>query len=174
MFFTDGFQMKLRSVLFIGLILCFLTNSPGTQAHMTEQTFDCTITLPSSQKVTQGIMLEFTVQNNTENDILLLSWYTPFEGFWSNLFIITDSTGNKLRYQGPMVKRSAPASEDYIKLLANKKFTMKLDLTQAYELSPGSFSLQLKQQNFQYKLRAEDLKLMNFKCDIEKVTVQID
>ena len=168
------FRFNNRLMLNILLILSVLTNSAGAQAYMNEQTFDCTIIVSSPQKITQGILREFTLQNNTENDVWLLSWYTPFEGFLSNLFIIIDSTGKQLGYEGRLVKRSAPASEDYIKLSAKEKNTIQLDLTQGYQLPEGTFSLQLKQQNFKYKLMAEDSKLMNFHCDIEIVTIWID
>ena len=170
--FTELFRQKKGSPFVIVLTLWLLINSLQAQAYMNEQKFDCTLSLPSPQRIEQGILLEFNIQNNTEKDILLLSWYTPFEGFLSNLFIITDNTGKKLNYKGAMVKRFSPEPEDYIKLTSKEKFSIQLDLTQAYQFSKGTFSLQLKQQNIQYKY--QNSELMNFSCNIEKVSVQID
>jgi hypothetical protein len=102
------------------------------------------------QQLSNGIYLTVTVTNLTDHKLQLLSWYTPFEGFLSDLFIIKNEAGEPLDYNGMMVKRSKPSIDDYLVFPAKKKIEITLDLTQAYSLIQGEYTVQLASKNWHY------------------------
>jgi len=144
--------------------------------HMTHQVkksnIACSIKFNSPQKLSNEITLSFSVTNPMNEEISLLTWYTPFEGFLSNLFIITNTeTGETLKYQGPMVKRLAPETEDYVTLSANQTITTTINLAQGYQLTKGHFSLQLIPTTI--KLNLQDNQRKSFYCSPEIITFEI-
>lgn len=120
--------------------------------------FRCKMSAPVEQPLSHGVYLTFTVTNLTEHKLQLLNWYTPFEGFLSDLFIIKDHVGDPLAYNGMMVKRSSPSIEDYLVLSAKDKVEITLNLTQAYSITPGEYTVQLAQKNWHYLLHKTSLK----------------
>jgi hypothetical protein len=100
----------------------------------------------------EAVIVDFTLTNPLDETLELLTWYTPFEGFFSDLFVITNKgTGKELIYQGPMVKRIEPDIEDYLTMPAMKTISMTLNLSQAYKFSPGIYLIKLKRNNFYFK-----------------------
>ncbi|MDF2176632.1 hypothetical protein P2G88_00025 [Aliiglaciecola sp. CAU 1673] len=91
--------------------------------------------------------LQFTLTNQSKDELQILIWHTPLEGFWSDLFLITDlSTDRPLPYQGPMAKRGAPTEEDTLVLAPGQQQSATLDLTEAYALKAGHYKLQIRQK----------------------------
>lgn len=134
--------------------------------------FDCKISIISPQSISQGIWLNFEIRNNTGHDIKLLSWYSPFEGFLSDLFFVTDHQGKQLTYQGPKVKRLNPQSSDFIKLKANEKRNNELDLTLVYPLEKGDYRISLAPRTLQYK--GTDTALLNYSCPQQTLPLHIN
>jgi len=82
----------------------------------------------------------------------LLMWHTPFEGFFSDLFMIKNrNTGEQLNYQGPMVKRLKPQLEDYLSISANEISSITLNLSLAYVFTQGNYQLHLKKNSFHFE-----------------------
>jgi len=119
--------------------------------------FRCEMSAPTNQQLIHGVYLIFTVTNLTDNPLQLLRWYTPFEGFLSKLFIIKNKVGEPLNYNGMMVKRSTASNDDYLILPAKEKVKITLNLTQAYSLSSGEYTVQLFPKNLQYLQHEEHL-----------------
>jgi len=162
---TNKYQLSL-------LLAVFLFGSYEVQANMNKSSFKCELTLPVEQKLSEGIYITFSVLNNTSEEYSLLTWYTPFEGFMSNLFIIEDNQGNKVEYQGPMVKRSSPLLEDYIAIPAGKKKLITLDLTQVYQLTKGDFNLKLNRQGF--KVANVHGEIVSYDFKIEEIKLKVN
>jgi hypothetical protein len=79
------------------------------------------------------ITLGFRLENLTNKGLLILTWYTPLEGIKSRIFKVTCG-GKEILYNGPMVKRAAPALEDYVRIGPKASISAKVDLSQAYSL----------------------------------------
>jgi hypothetical protein len=132
--------------------------------------FQCEISATVEQKLSHGVYLSLTVTNLTEHKLQLLSWYTPFEGFLSDLFIIKDHVGELLVYNGMMVKRSSPSIEDYLVLSAKDKVKITLDLTQAYSITPGEYTVQLVPKNWHYL--HHEVSLTN-QCSTNQLSIKV-
>lgn len=112
----------------------------------------CSMSINSTLLSTDQVSLNFSLQNPYDKNMRLLIWYTPFEGFFSDLFIITNSdTGEQLNYQGPMVKRLQPQIEDYLSLSANEISSITLNLSLVYVFTQGNYQLQLKKNSFNFE-----------------------
>lgn len=87
-------------------------------------------------------MGEFEIRNNGLTAVSFLPWGTPWEGGFSrNLFDIK-SAGRKIEYIGPMIKRSAPSSRDYIGIKPGASQVVKLNISSGYSIKDsGEYSL---------------------------------
>jgi hypothetical protein len=116
------------------------------------------MTIDSTAGSGQHWMGEFEIRNNGLTAVSLLPWGTPWEGVFSrNLFDIK-SAGRKIEYIGPMIKRSAPSSRDYIGIKPGASQLVKLNISSGYKIEdsgeysltyqPGSLSLINQGQKF--------------------------
>ncbi|TWX55666.1 hypothetical protein [Colwellia hornerae] len=125
----------------------------------------CAITVSSAPLSADQVIINFSFQNPYLKEIELLTWYTPFEGFLSDLFIVTRSdTGQQLSYQGPMVKRLQPQSEDYLSILPNEVSSTSINLSFVYAFNQGNYQLTLKDKTFYYQ--DGRLKRLAFICEV--------
>ncbi|WDE10595.1 hypothetical protein [Thalassomonas haliotis] len=136
--------------------------------------FQCRISLADKQVLEAGVWIHFTISNASGQDLELLSWYTPFEGFMAELFVIKDAQGKALLYQGPKVKRLSPQPSDFISISARDKLDTELDLTLVYPLSKGTYSVSLKPRRLEYKTRGQDADLLAFHCPAQELTFNIN
>jgi hypothetical protein len=109
----------------------------------------CKFRIASEQSIIDGVFIDFVLLNQSNSDLSVLTWYTPLEGFFSNLFIITDKHGEQISYQGPVVKRSTPTSVDYQLIRSKGNVATLLDLSLMYCLIPGDYKLQLNKKTLQ-------------------------
>ena len=144
-------EKLLKKTLFAIILLIIFTHSVEGFTPVEVKPFRCEISTSAEQQLSHGVYLTFTVINLTDHELQLLSWYTPFEGFLSDMFIIEGDVGDPLGYNGMMVKRSTPSIEDYLILPAKDKVEITLDLTQAYALTQGEYTVQLASKNWHYK-----------------------
>ena len=134
-------RIRVFSIFIVGaLVMANSTNAFRSTFHSTFP--KCHIEISSPQRLTEGIWLTFSLNNNTNQDLLLLPWFTPLEGFMSNLFEITDLNGNKLLYQVPMIKRMTPTTDDFVLWKEGTVLSRSLDLTQAYKITSGRYHIQ--------------------------------
>lgn len=161
--------LTMRNITWM-IIIGMLINISDIQASPNKQPVSCSMTISSPQSLSAGILLNFAIHNPLNENIQLLSWYTPFEGFLSNLFKITDEAGSLINYQGIMVKRLSPEPSDFLLIPAHTKHEIQLDLSKAYSLTSGSYNIDLIYQRLRYK--NEDGVLNEFICAPETITVQ--
>ena len=131
----------------------------------------CKLTIAAKQKRVDGVFIDFLLINHSDNDLSVLTWYTPLEGFYANIFIITDQFGAPIAYQGPMVKRLEPTAADCQLLSANSNISTVLDLTLVYDLKPGDYKLQLNKPALQVIENGLPMRLYQCPIDVSSFTV---
>jgi hypothetical protein len=126
-----------------------LAESSSEVLEIEQSPISCKLNIITEQQIVDGVFIDFSLFNHSDDDLSVLSWYTPLEGFYSNLFIIKDQNGEALPYQGPMVKRANPLPADYVMIRANGSVATMLDLTLVYNLIPGDYKVQLNKKTLQ-------------------------
>jgi len=79
------------------------------------------------------ILINFTLQNISNEKLWILTWYTPLEGIKGRIFFIT-CDGKEISYEGPMVKRSQPSNSDYKYIEPGGSISKDVDLSTAYKI----------------------------------------
>jgi hypothetical protein len=128
------FYSKMFAIAFAGLgASC---SSPGQSGQKTLDVEEM-----SKQAISVGIergdtqLVTFYVVNNTASDISMLTWNTPFEQTLSaDIFLVTRGA-KEMPYLGRKVKRSNPASDDYLMVLAGQKLESAMDIAKYYDFT---------------------------------------
>lgn len=81
--------------------------------------------------------LEFTLENESARNLLLLRWHTPLEGMASNMFLVRDAEGYEVPYRGVLAKRGRPRRSEYVTIRAGDSVSTVVDLADGYELNGG-------------------------------------
>lgn len=126
-----------------------LTESNEDALGVEQPSLSCKLNIAAEQSLVNGIFVDFILLNQSSSDLSVLTWYTPLEGFYSNLFIITDKYGKQVSYQGTVVKRAKPISIDYQLIRAKGNVGTLLDLSLVYNLIPGEYQLELNKKTLQ-------------------------
>jgi hypothetical protein len=98
----------------------------------------CELTAETPQSTAGPVQIRFALINEGEDDVHVLVWGTPFEGWLGKVFTV-EKDGEPLRYQGRMVKRFAPQEEDYLLLPASRRLSETVDLSQVYQLEADTY-----------------------------------
>jgi peptidyl-Lys metalloendopeptidase len=101
--------------------------------------------LVSSDEYQSGgaVRLRFELTNRGDEDLYVLTWYTPLEGLLSDCLRVTRG-GERLPYDGPLLKRGEPTAESYRLIRAGRTVSKSFDLGSAYDLSsPGRYRVTL-------------------------------
>lgn len=139
------------------------------RANMETIKQSCFLSVSSVPLSPGKVFLNFSAKNPYDKKMKLLMWYTPFEGFLSDLFIIRNSkTNQQLTYQGPMVKRLQPQPDDYLLISPNEVSSTTLNLSLAYHFKPGHYQLKLKSHTLHY----EDKHLSDFPVICEAPSIE--
>jgi peptidyl-Lys metalloendopeptidase len=104
---------------------------------LAELHFACSI---NARALKQGeVLLDCTVSNQTNKPLKILPWNTPLEPRLLGAFLTVQSmAGDRLDYQGLMVKRAAPMPQDYVVFAPNETREHQLDLTKSYTFCANS------------------------------------
>ena len=96
------------------------------------------------KSVDQSGKIEVTFENNTEDDLSILKWYTPLEGTMMTPFLtVRDETGEKLKYEGLMAKYvSNPTREDFVVIHSRGSVSSIIDLNEAYNIEKGKYIIE--------------------------------
>lgn len=97
--------------------------------------FICTLEIAKEFPVGEPVILRFSLKNQGNSTLYVLTWYTPLEGPAGDIFTITRNCKEKVSYRGILAKRGQPAAEDYAAVEPGKTITAKIDLAKAYDLS---------------------------------------
>lgn len=82
----------------------------------------------------ESIAVTFTLTNTTADTLYVLRWQTPVDGIEANLLQV-ERDGQPVTYTGRLVKRPAPAAEDYLAIAAGDSFSVVFDPSSAYDMS---------------------------------------
>jgi hypothetical protein len=115
-------------IIMIGLI--FLVPGIG----FSEQILDITIEPVQGPGAEESVTIRYTVRNNSDHEVSLLKWGTPFEGFKTDLFKITRASTTDAPYIGRRVSRLSPGKEDYVAIPAKSAIYIDLPLEAGYDL----------------------------------------
>src|SRR4051794_37517724 len=87
----------------------------------------------SSYILGKPIIIGFTLQSEAQTDVRILKWYTPLEGIKGKILqLICD--GEEIPYEGIMMKRGSPRSEDYVLLHRGESAHAEFDLSEHFSL----------------------------------------
>jgi len=127
-----------RSRNAIAIAALVLTTGTATAAspHL-----DCSLRVPDKVTAGRPARLVFELVNKGAAPVRVLTWNTPLEG-WFGSFLKVARDGADVPYEGPMVKRSAPAEDDYVRIVPGAKVGATLDLAQVYAIAaPGLYTV---------------------------------
>jgi len=96
------------------------------------------VRLSVAQPVLSGdvdVAVDVSVTNVTRAPIHVLRWQLPGEEAEGALFRITREDGSRAPYQGAVVKRAKPESNDFVKLDPGATLSYRVELTADYDLS---------------------------------------
>jgi len=138
-------------VLVLGLVAsrCVSANLQGDQSGAGSENIAlpdggdlaAELSAPETIPLCAPVKVAFTVTNQGDQAVYLLTWYTPLEGVLGDIFKVTHQ-GKELAYQGPMVMRAAPLPEQYIQLGVGESETVVVGLSDAYDVTkPGKYTI---------------------------------
>ncbi|KLV43984.1 protease [Aeromonas caviae] len=106
----------------------------------------CELSVSAESGVNEPLPLVMTLTNRGEMPLEVLTWFTPFEGWFADAIDLTRD-GQPLDYRGPLAKRGTPGDGDFLHLGAGEQSQADADLAQAYDLSqPGRYRLSYRAQ----------------------------
>lgn len=114
----------------------FLT-SCGGEAKMTESgryPVECTLEAEKKYVTGQPVNLRFSIRNQSDRTLYILTWYTPLEGIAGEIFSVTRD-GEAVPYRGIMAKRGDPSRDEYIVVRPRAEASVVVDLAEEYDLS---------------------------------------
>ena len=74
-------------------------------------TLEATSSLPDCK----AVRITFTLTNHSDERLYVLTWYTPLEGIFGEIFRVRRD-GQAIPYEGPLVMRGDPLPENYVLL----------------------------------------------------------
>lgn len=111
-----------------------------------------------------SVSLKFTLKNESDDPVEVLTWGTPFEGdFTQDMFNIT-TNGERVPYIGKLVKRLPPQAEDFIEIAGKSELSEVVYLEDGYKIyAPGIYSVQFAQEAWQVKAAPQEMKQVSVK-----------
>ena len=98
----------------------------------------------ASYKSDEPVRVKFDLANREDQDLYILTWYTPLEGLISDCLRV-ERDGERLYYDGLLAKRGEPTRDNYLLVPARRKVSSVFDLNGAYDVSdPGNYSVALE------------------------------
>ena len=122
------------------LVLTFAATASADDPTPDATPITCRLSATSPQSAGGPIEVDLTLVNTRQQDLEILAWGTPFEG-WLSKSLVVEKDGEALPYGGPMVKRGDPDAEEYILLPAGDEISATADLSQVYLLEPGTYTV---------------------------------
>jgi len=163
--------LKLTNVFVLIVVLLF--SGCGT-SHAMHAQIDISCDLSASQQPNSAdeVMINFRITNNSEQSLKLLTWYTPLEGLFSDLFLVKDSEGHLINYHGIMVKRNKPQESDYLLLTKGFEHQVKINLALGYAFKAGQYQVMLKDKPLQVLTNEEPIYING--CRLSPISIIVD
>ena len=138
---------RVSALLFAAI--CASCSSPGQTVQssslldtMKRQDISVGIARGSSSLVT------FYAVNNTDSDIRMLTWNTPFEKILSADIFLAFRDGEPLPYLGRKIKRSNPSTDDYLLIPAGQTIQSAMDIAKYYGIAEaGTYTVSINLPN---------------------------
>src|SRR5262245_12299459 len=100
--------------------------------------------LKPSFKSQQLVRLKVVLTNTGDEDLLVLTRNTPLDDVLTDCLTIKRN-GQKVEYDGPLVKRAAPTASEYKLIKSGQSLEVEFPVSHAYETSKqGSYEVELK------------------------------
>ncbi|MGC9468748.1 MAG: hypothetical protein ACP5HS_09160 [Anaerolineae bacterium] len=114
------------------------------------------LAVPSTSLDGDSVPLTFTLTNNADTSVFVLTWFTPLEGILNDIFRVTRD-GARIDYEGPLVMRGDPRPEDYVPLAAGESVSVEVDLAEVYDFSvPGTYTIEFVSPVFTHVAQCEE------------------
>lgn len=138
----------MKQVSCVAALLLIVFAAAGTYGQPPQKTEAAMLkyTLKAKESYTQDqeVNICFRLENVSNEKLWVLTWYTPLEGIKGKIFRVTRD-GEKIPYQGRMVKRGNPARKHYVGIEPKSSLSAQVDLSLAYDLSkPGQYRVEFK------------------------------
>lgn len=85
----------------------------------------------SSYAQGEPVIIEFGIENLSSSDVWILKWYTPLEGIKGKIFEVK-CDGVDIPYEGMLMKRGNPESDDYVHIHPGETARAEFDLSSIY------------------------------------------
>ncbi len=100
------------------------------------------ITVPTEIVRGEPVNVSFELTNGSDEPLRVLQWFTPFEGIAGRIFRV-EREGEPVSYRGILVKRGAPAADEYLSIDPRSSVTTEVDLAASYDLTaPGNYRVE--------------------------------
>ena len=131
------------AILAMGWLLGACTPTPTAPAvDPSPLGLSATLEAPSSLPNGEAVRVTFTLTNHSPETLYVLTWYTPLEGIFGEIFRI-ERDGQAIPYEGPLVMRGDPLPKDYVQLEAGTSASAEVDLATAYDFSSaGEYTIE--------------------------------
>lgn len=96
-------------------------------------------------KAREPLVIRFTLTNISSQPMKVLKWFTPLDGFNSNMFQVYSKDGKPVLYLGRLMKRGLPQAKDYMTINPNQSISMTTTIGEAYAIEHlGEYSIQYR------------------------------
>jgi len=129
--------------LVAGIAACSVTETVAMKTDIDDQKLIAGIE-PVATKDDGGSSSELTFQvtNQSDTDIEMLVWNTPFEKMLSADIFMVERDGESVAYIGRKVKRGTPQPEHYLTVPAGERVEKTLDMATYYDMEQaGEYSI---------------------------------
>lgn len=97
-----------------------------------------------SVAATDDVFVRFTLRNDSNEDLYVLSWQTPLRGVDENIFQVTRD-GQEVGYIGRLFKWATPRAEDFIRIPAGRSVSARVELSSVYDITrSGQYSIRYR------------------------------
>jgi hypothetical protein len=138
-----------------------------------------TLEAPSSLPNGEAVRVTFTLANHAPERLYVLTWYTPLEGIFGEIFRVTRD-GQPIPYEGPLVMRGDPLPENYVLLDPGASVSADVNLATAYDFSQaGEYTIQFLSPKISHVAKTEgelatsvdDLHPVEIPCNSLRLTI---
>jgi peptidyl-Lys metalloendopeptidase len=114
-----------------------------------------TLEAPSSLPNGEAVKLTFTLTNHSPEKLYVLTWYTPLEGIFGEIFRV-ERDGQPIAYEGPLVMRGDPLPENYVLLEPGASVSAEVDLATVYNFSQaGEYTIEFLSPRISHVAKTE-------------------
>lgn len=133
MIFTDA-RLRIPTLLLIPFLLL---GAPPLQAQTFEPSLAATLEIAETLETGESVPVQFSLKNDSSDDVRMLVWGTPLEGVYGRIFKVLRN-GDPVPYEGIVVRRGEPTADDYIVIPAGQSVSAEVDLAKSYNFSAAA------------------------------------